>query len=45
MELDHICWTDDTLCDECGAVDMRHAVLNYINAFEQTFGTIHKRVK
>lgn len=43
--IDHICWTDDTTCEDCSVVDVRQAMLNYINAFEQTFGSIHKRVR
>ena len=36
---EHVCWVDDTLCDECGgAVDIRQVMLNYITIVDRTFG-------
>ena len=36
---EHVCWVDDTLCDECGgAVDIRQVMLNYITVVDRTFG-------
>ena len=42
--IDHVCWTDDTYCEDCGTPpSLDEAILNFLTAFEQTFGSIHKR--
>ena len=42
--MDHICWIDDTTCHDCSVVDVRQAMLNYINTVEKVFGRLDRGV-
>ena len=40
-QLDHICWTDDTYCHECGGgtlADGESAIIKFIDTYADVFG-------
>jgi hypothetical protein len=41
--MEHVCWTDDTLCKECGLNSTQHDPLGgFINQFKDIFGYVRE---